>query len=560
MRAIGDHQGEGKVLCNIGNRYASVGEKQKALESYNRALPIIRQTGDRLAEAQVLSDLASLYDSLGKPQQALELYQKAITISEAVRGGATIEEIKSGLSGQTSPPYVQAALLMMHAGRHAEAFDLTERARARTFLDQIGNIRPRQLGTTVGQMAQEEQSRASELASLQMELLRERAKPRGALDTTSISKRASDLASKEAEYEDLLVRLKATNPEYASLRSVDTLKLAEVQKLLSKDTTLLSYFVTPEKTIAFVVTSDSLTTAEIAVREADLQSAVAWFRAFASLRREPPQALKQLYRLLISPVKSYIKTPKLSVIPHGVLHYVPFAALTDGEHCLGDEHAVFYLPSASVMPFIRRKSKPIGTEMLALAQSRAEGLPALRYADQEAQAVAALFSKEALTTGTGSKSEFLKRAPSSSIVHIAAHAELNTASPLFSRIMLAEAKDVSGGLELREVYDLDLSKTSLVVLSACETQLGALSKGDDIVGLTRAFIYAGTPSVIASLWTVDDESTSYLMKAFYSHLKDGMSKAEALQAAQSETRKLYPHPYYWAGFVLTGDPGQRAKR
>jgi CHAT domain-containing protein len=94
------------------------------------------------------------------------------------------------------------------------------------------------------------------------------------------------------------------------------------------------------------------------------------------------------------------------------------------------------------------------------------------------------------------------------------------------------------------------------VLSACDTQLGKLSKGDDLVGLNRAFIYAGTPTVVASLWSVDDESTSLLMRSFYTHLKQGMSKAKALQAAQAETRKKYPHPYYWAGFVLTGDPGR----
>jgi CHAT domain-containing protein len=107
---------------------------------------------------------------------------------------------------------------------------------------------------------------------------------------------------------------------------------------------------------------------------------------------------------------------------------------------------------------------------------------------------------------------------------------------------------------------MDLARTNLVVLSACQTQLGAQSKGDDIVGLNRAFIYAGASSVIASLWTVDDETTSLLMKSFYGHLKQGMSRAAALQAAQTATRKKYPHPYYWAAFVLTGDPGRNSRR
>ncbi|MCL5995326.1 MAG: CHAT domain-containing protein, partial [Chloroflexi bacterium] len=106
-----------------------------------------------------------------------------------------------------------------------------------------------------------------------------------------------------------------------------------------------------------------------------------------------------------------------------------------------------------------------------------------------------------------------------------------------------------------EVYGLDLHNTDLVVLSACETQLGRQSQGDDIIALNRAFMYAGTPTVVASLWSVNDEATSQLMRSFYQHLKEGMGKAEALRAAQAELRTRYPHPFYWAAFVLTGDPG-----
>ncbi|MCL4298819.1 MAG: CHAT domain-containing protein [Anaerolineae bacterium] len=101
-----------------------------------------------------------------------------------------------------------------------------------------------------------------------------------------------------------------------------------------------------------------------------------------------------------------------------------------------------------------------------------------------------------------------------------------------------------------------MKKTDLVILSACETNLGDLSEGDELVGLTRAFIFAGTPSVIASLWNVEDEATSLLMERFYTHLGEGMSKAEALRQAQIETREKFPNPYYWAAFVLSGDGGE----
>jgi len=97
------------------------------------------------------------------------------------------------------------------------------------------------------------------------------------------------------------------------------------------------------------------------------------------------------------------------------------------------------------------------------------------------------------------------------------------------------------------------------VLSACETNVGAVSAGDEVVGLNRAFIYAGTPTVISSLWNVDDAATALLMERFYIHLRAGKSKGEALRQAQMDVRAKYPHPYYWASFVLTGDPGPVGK-
>lgn len=554
-RAVGNRPQDGVTLHNIGYAYSLLGEKQKALEFYNQALLISREISDRLGEAATLSNSGFVYELLGEKQKALDIYQQAIAQVEDLRASATIEEIKTGLAGESASAYVRASSLLMSMQQQSKAFNLTERARARTFLDQLGSVRLNTRKSANAQLIQEERASRSALAWLEASLRQEHAKPQPSRNTDVISSIETQLAVKRREYEILLTRLKLTNPEYASLRSVNTLTLPEVQKSLSKDTTLLSYFVTPEKTFVFVITQGSFRSVEIPVKGAELKDSINWFRDFASLRNPRPESLTRLHNWLIAPIQTYIHTPVIGIIPHGILNYLPFAALTDGQHYFGDEHTLFYLPSASVLPFIKKKSRPVGNQILVLAQSQAEGFSTLLYAEKEAESVADLFGTKAFIKRDASKSDFLKRAGDYSILHMAAHAELNTSSPLFSRIMLRADKDGPGALEVREIYDLDLSKSSLVVLSACETQLGAQSQGDDIVGLNRAFIYAGAPTVIASLWTVDDESTSYLMKAFYTRLKRGLSKAEALQAAQSDTRKKYPHPYYWAGFVLTGDPG-----
>ncbi|MCP4305527.1 MAG: CHAT domain-containing protein, partial [bacterium] len=149
-----------------------------------------------------------------------------------------------------------------------------------------------------------------------------------------------------------------------------------------------------------------------------------------------------------------------------------------------------------------------------------------------------------------------ERVGEANILHLAAHGQFNPIASLNSLIALAPDETNDGWLTVGESYGLNLENTDLVVLSACETNLGDLSEGDELVGLTRALIFSGTPSVIASLWAVEDEATSLLMERFYTHLKDRMGKAEALRQAQIETREEYPNPYYWSGFVLSGDPGE----
>jgi CHAT domain-containing protein len=308
-------------------------------------------------------------------------------------------------------------------------------------------------------------------------------------------------------------------------------------------------------TLAFVITRDNVHVAKLRVTEAELALAVATFLDFSGDSGTPP-SLKQLHRWLIAPIGSQLRTSMIAIVPHGVLHNLPFAALTpDGKQYLGDRHEIFYLPSVSALPYIRARTKPGGDRMLVLANDTEVGLPYLGHAYDEARAVASFFGTEPRLGNAATASVLRADAGNYDILHLIAHIERDDQTSQFTRIMLAPGEGDDGPLELHQVYGLDLRRTNLVVLSGCQSELGRQSRGDDIVGLSRAFIYAGAPSVVASLWNVDDEATQQFMIAFYDHLKHGMSKAEALGAAQADTRRKYPNPYYWAGFVLTGDPG-----
>jgi len=294
-------------------------------------------------------------------------------------------------------------------------------------------------------------------------------------------------------------RLQVANPEYAALTAVEPLTLPRVQQTLDDQTTLLSYFVTPDRTLAWVVTRAGFEAVELPVAARALAGAIRDFRDFSVLSDRPPASLGTLYDWLIAPLRQHLKTPGLAVVPHAMLHYLPFAALSEGQRYLSDDFGLYAMPSASAMQVVRQKRKSGPLAILALAQARAPGLPPLAFADDEARAVAALFGAQAITGAAATETAFSSAAAAAGIIHLAAHGQLNQKRPLFSRLVLAADDRNDGRLEVHEVYGLDLAKADLVVLSACETELGARSEGDDVVGLNRAFIYAGTPSVLASL-------------------------------------------------------------
>jgi CHAT domain-containing protein len=507
----------------------------------------------RNGEAGTLGNVGVIYEAAGDKARALDYYMQAISTSERFRETATVEEVKVGLAQKAALTYERAASLLVALGQRERAFNLTESARARTFLDQLGNAPIDVHKNADAQLVEQERSLDAKVKSLDALIRNELAKPAAEMNNEFIKSLSDERAANYRQSEELSTRFKLSDPEYASLRSVAPLQLSDVQKLLDKETTLLSYFVVDEKTLAFVVTQNSFDVVELPVGGETLAATVVAFRRFDNTHEARSEELEKLYGWLIAPLKQYVKTPTVGIIPHGILHYLSFAALTDGKSYLGEQHRLFYLPSASVMKFIREKEKPGGRQVLAVAQAVAKGFPQLHYVDAEVDAVARLYGAKPFHTDSLSKDEFKRRVAEADIVHIAMHGEYNPANPLFTRIMIGPYGD--GGLTVGEVYQLDLTKASLVVLSACETQLGPYSKGDDVVGLNRAFIYAGTPAVVASLWRVDDAATTELIEAFYMNLRRGISRPAALQAAQAAVRKTHPHPYYWAGFVLTGGIG-----
>jgi CHAT domain-containing protein len=340
--------------------------------------------------------------------------------------------------------------------------------------------------------------------------------------------------------------------------TVEPLTLPEVQALLGPQTSLLEYFVGGGSTLIWVVHRDSLHAFRLRIGEDELNRRVSRFRELIASRgrtEELRQVALDLYRALLAPAFPSGLPRELIIVPHRVLHYLPFqAVMSTPDRYLVQDSLLYYLSSASLMQFTREKAQAVTPGALAVGNPDL-GDPTLDlfYAEREVREVGRLFPEATvLVRKEATKAQTRRYMDGESLIHLATHADLDGKDPLGSALRLRPEGNDTGRLEVQEVFGLDLH-ASLVILSACDTSLGRLTEGDEVVGLTRAFIYAGTPSVISTLWMVDDRASYELMRAFYGNLRAGRDKGEALREAQLATLHKYPHPYYWAAYQLTGE-------
>lgn len=565
MQKAGNRAGEAGVVADLGELHywqainSPMNEAKRhfalGLDYYNQALPLMREVGDRNGEIGVLANTGLLYDAWRKPNDALNYYLQALSKIEQLQVSARLEDFRIDLAGQAAGLYERAIMLEVSQHSVREAFDLSERARARTFLDQIGAAGSQSGSRAAAEFSAREEQLRKENTLLERQIGQELSKPGPEINSERLHTLQARLAGVRAQYEDAVRDLKIGDPNLASLLTISPLPLPELQKQLEPDLTVVSYFTTWNETLAFVITRTTFDLVKLPVGAPELTKEIATFRDFSG-EDGSPATLKQLYKRLVAPLSSHLNAPLLAIVPHGPINELPFAALMpDKDHFLSDKYAVFYLPSASVIAYVRPNHSSGTNPILVMASEGSPGSPRLVNARYEAETVGGMFGVAPLLGDRATAANLRNGAGNARIVHLAAHITIDPRHPRSSSIDTTSTNAEDGSFDLRQVAGLDLRNTNLVVLSGCESQRGGRSRGDDIIGLSRAFMLAGSPSVIASLWSVDDEATRQLMVAFYTHLKAGLSKAEALRAAEAEVRRQHSNPYYWAGFVLMGDPG-----
>jgi len=366
------------------------------------------------------------------------------------------------------------------------------------------------------------------------------------------------IVTKEEEIARALREVAIKDSEYVSLQQVNVAGLEDVQRFIPDHTTLIEYFIFQEKIVAFVISqhaSTAVRTLAAAGHVRTLHARLSFQLEKSLLGREFISAhaqqvheattyyLQALHGILIEPLLPEISTPHIIIVPHSFLHYLPFHALYDGRHYLIDRFEITYAPSATVLRYCMEKQdvEDVAPLVIGVADSDAP------MVDAEVSALRNIFPEATILEGSRANREsFTRSARNASIVHIATHATFRQDNPMFSNFKLAD-----GYVTALDLFSMNC-QANLVALSGCQSGRGRVAESDDLLGLTRGFLYAGARSLLMSLWDVSDDSTVTLMNEFYKAWRSGTTRARALQKAMLTVRHDYPSPFYWAPFVLIG--------
>lgn len=582
-RTAADKAGEAATLYNIAVVEGALGDLDNALRH-------VRESNDAIEvmRSQVISPelRASYFESVRKHA---ELY-----IDLQMRRG--------NLNGDKSAA--------------ANAFEISERAHARSLLEVLGEASA-QIRQGVNPSLLEEERRLQQKLNAQalrkMRLLEIDSDP---LELEALTREIRELTT---SYNELETQIKQQSPRYANLVQPQPLSPKRIQEELPEGTLLLEYTLGAERSYLWALTNNSLTAYTLPARD-EIETAVkSIFELLITRQRQNDSDMSsyvdqvaqadaeywrqagRLSEVLLGPVKDAINGKTLLVVADGALHYLPFEALplpvkTSGQGSpepvpLIVDHEIVSLPSASILATIRQTARTgtnedkliaiLADPVFSLSDSRvktvnpapptesfplagANPLPRLRATEDEAKSIIAIVPSGMGMMATGFDADRTMALSGElghyRIVHFATHGTVDVENPEMSGIFLSlvnqDGKSKVGIVQLHDIYNMNLTKTQLVVLSACETALGKEVRGEGLVGLSRGFIYAGASSVVATLWKVDDQATNQLVTQFYKGLfEEGLTTSAALRKAKlcMWQQSRYRAPFFWAAFELQGE-------
>jgi len=520
---------------------------------------------------------------------------------EEIRSGFQTEESKMILAQNEHRTYhniiriaLQLFQLSADPGYKEKAFEYSEKSKSANLLASIRNIEAKELGGIPDDLIEQESILKNELNSYKELVYKERGKENPKEDEVQLWEDYIFLLQKQID--TLIDFLEEEYSEYHSLKFITNVADHEgIASILKKDEVLLEYTVSDSILTAFLHTRKDFIVHQTPIDSLFLFNA-RFIREILTNRNfskgvkmdftQFTHASHALYDKLIRPFETLIDGSRLIIIPDETLAYIPFEILIsnlvdsrDPDYqnlpYLITKHPISYSNSATLLVNKHGKKRSSSKRFLAFApkyerepDQHPDILPRDEYrnnlypipgVEEEVSFIHDLFGGDVFLNGQATEANFKKFSSIFDIVHLAMHTIIDDVNPMYSKLVFTNTiqKDQDGLLNTYEVYGLSLN-ARMVVLSSCNSGTGKMQKGEGVMSLARGFIYAGCPSIIMTLWEVEDYASSEIMRAFYTYLKKGYSKDVALQKAKLDFLKIAnmqtSHPYFWSGYVNIGDP------
>ena len=502
--------------------------------------------------------LGEVERSRGNDENAYQGYRRAREATERLRGSLRGEELKIAFFENKLAVYENLVeLAMRRQNGMSEAFSCVQQAKSRALADILRHPLHAAPDTDAGQseLVRSIRNLREELNWYYNLIEREQLRPEER-SADRIRNLEQEARARESDLARALKEATVAEVSDAGLELPVQVSLDEIRAALPADTAIVEYFSTKDRVIACALTRDSLTIQPVSVQKRIskllqlLQFQISKFRldseyvnTFSETLLASTRAhLRALYEELIAPIDPLLRGRHIVFAPYGVLHYVPFHALYDGNSYLIDRYSTSYAPSASVYALCQHKQvNTAGALLLGVPDAQA---PLIQ---DEVEALAAMLPDSKMFLSTAAAEDKLRMyGPHSRFIHIASHGYFRQDNPMFSSIRLGQSH-----LSLYDLYSMRLP-AELIVLSGCSTGMNVVSPGDELIGLVRGLLQAGAQNLVLSLWDVHDASTKEFMLEFYRRLQMGATHAAAMQSAILDLREHYPHPYHWAPFTLIG--------
>lgn len=613
--AANDRTVQASAISSIGDVYRSQGNAELAVQYDQKAIAMFREAGNTAMVSRILNNLGITYNLMGRGDLALEVYRENLALLEGLKYArginisklniastlirlhrheeaapllrdllpeferlndansrvntrrllATIEEQRGNFSG---------ALELAVAGA-AERTDVKDSYRIRALLGHLYRKlgRHEEARTALASAIESIESMHGQSTGGEVHFFEERTEPYAEMAVLMIDEGRVEEAFEYAE-------------QYRSRVLIDILRNGAVPSKviahdivarLPRETVLVEYLVTAEKTWAFVIAGGKIELRAIDADRDSLGRQAESFRALLAERRPDfRKPARALHRTLIAPIADLLsKRRSWILVPDGPLWNLPFQALVDARGSyLAEKAAIVYAPSTAAWLEMSRtpETTPAGgrrRDLLAFgnpttpAGAGVEGtrhsLAPLPEAEAEVKSAARFYGADSAVyvRAEATEERFKAEAPRYRVLHVAGHGVLNDASPMHSYLLLASGgtKKEDGFLEAGELMQLDLG-ADLVVLSACDTARGQYAAGEGIIGFSWALFAARCSAQVVSQWKVDSAATSVLMRNFHRNVRNDPTRAaSALQktiVSMLKTKK-YRHPFFWASFVVLGD-------